>query len=254
MNRLFVAMLLSVAACPALAVAPVASRPDDPPAKSPAELQGTWKLVSMEVTGKDREPLGGGSPRWVIKDNTISYGGEEIAKFTADASTSPRVIDLKYREPERAYEGIYAVEKDTLKVCINRKADGAKNRPDKFTTKDQDDWLILVFEREKAAPANATDGLSGYVGVRLRGNDDGKEVVVDSPIKDSPADKAGLKAGDVILKVGDKAATDLQAAVNAVREAKPGSKIDIRVNRDGKESTITVKAGVLPFHWVAGLE
>ena len=254
MDRLLFAILLSAAGCLASAVAPAVSRPDDPPTKAPAELQGTWKLVSLEVDGKDREPLGGGSPRWVVKDNRISYGGEEIAKFTADASTSPRVIDLKFRDPERAYEGVYTVEKDTLKVCINKNADGAKNRPDKFATKDQADWLLMVFEREKAAPANATDGLTGYAGVRLRGNDDGKEVVVDSPIKDSPADKAGLKAGDVILKVGDKAATDLDTTVKAVRAAKPGAKLDIRVNRDGKESTITVKVGVLPFHWVAGLE
>ena len=77
---------------------------------------------------------------------------------------------------------------------------------------------------------------------------------MDAPIKDSPADKAGLKAGDVVLKVGATAASDLETTVKAVREAKPGTKLDIQVSRDGKKETITVKVGVLPFHFVAGLE
>jgi uncharacterized protein (TIGR03067 family) len=248
MTRAIIPIMLS-----ALALAPAAARPDDKPAKAPAELQGVWKLTSLEANGKEREPLGGGSPRWVIKDDTISYGGEKLAQLTADASTSPRIIDLKFRDPERVYEGIYAVEKDTLKVCINKRADGAKERPDKFATEDKADWLLLVFEREKTAPAEATEGLTGYVGIALAYDEERKAVVITSPIKNSPADKAGLKKDDAILKIGATDATDLNTTVNAIREKKAGAKLDIRISRDGKESTITVTVGVLPFHFVAGL-
>src|SRR5262245_39160087 len=100
--------------------APLSAR-DDAKDKAPAELQGVWKLVSLEAGGESREPLGGNTPRWAVKDSVISYGGEELAKLTADASTTPRVIDLKFRAPDRVYEGIYVVEKDTLKVCINKR-------------------------------------------------------------------------------------------------------------------------------------
>jgi C-terminal processing protease CtpA/Prc len=170
----------------------------------------------------------------------------------ADASTNPKIIDLAFREPKSAYEGIYVVEKDTLKVCINRK-DGAKDRPAKFSTQDQEEWLLLVFAREKEAPKNATEGLTAFAGVRLRKDEDKNVPVIDAPLKGSPAEKAGLKAGDVVLKVGATDATDLDTVVKAVRATKPGEKVDFRVTRDGKEMTITVTVGVFPFHWAAGL-
>jgi uncharacterized protein (TIGR03067 family) len=252
MNRVLGIKLVSAVACTCL-IAGGTARADDPPAKVPAELQGCWKLVSLETNGQTADPLGGGEPRWIVKGDKILYGGEEIIQFTADASASPRIIDLKYRDPKSTFEGIYVVEKGKLKVCLNKRTEGAKDRPAKFSTEDQADWVLLVFEHEKAAPANATDGLKAYAGVRLRNDEDKKAVVVDSPIKDSPADKAGLKKDDVILKVGATAADDLETTVKAVRDAKPGDKLEFRVSRDGKEMVVTVKVGVLPFHWVAGL-
>lgn len=250
MNR--VVSKLGAVAC-ALFLGGGNARAEEKPAKPPAELQGVWKLTALEIKGKELEPVGGGSPRWVIKDNTISYGGEEIAQFTSDPATTPRVLDLKYRDPERTYEGIYTVEKDTLKVCLNKKADGTKDRPSKFATADQDDWVLLVFEREKAAPAKPTEGLTGYVGIAIRAAEDTKTPTVDAPIKGSPAEKGGLKKGDAILKVGTTDATDLETVVKAVRAAKPGDKLEFRVTRDGKEQTVTVTVGVFPFHWAAGL-
>jgi uncharacterized protein (TIGR03067 family) len=230
-----------------------ASRAEDKPAKAPDELQGCWKLSWIEVNDKTIDPIGGGEPRWVIKDNKISYGGEEIIRFTADPSTTPRVIDLKFRDPERTYEGIYVVEKNKLKVCLNKKTEGPKDRPAKFSTENQEDWVLLVFDREKAAPAKATEGLTAYAGVQLRKDDDQKAVVVAAPIKGSPAEKAGLKKDDVVLKVGATEATDLDTVIKAVRAAKPGDKLDFRITRDGKEMTVTVAVGVFPFHWAAGL-
>src|SRR5687767_15057747 len=102
---------VAVVAC--LALAEGATPAADPPGKGPDELQGCWKLVSIETDGKSSDPVGGGQPRWILKGDTVSYGGEEILRFVADPSTTPRVIDLKFRAPERVYEGVYKVEKDT---------------------------------------------------------------------------------------------------------------------------------------------
>ena len=105
----------------------------------------------------------------------------------------------------------------------NKKTEGVKDRPSEFATKDQEEWVLLVFEREKAAPANVTEGLTAYAGVRLRNDEDKKATVIDAPLKDSPAEKAGLKKGDVVLKVGVTAATDLETVVKAGEELLPGS-------------------------------
>jgi uncharacterized protein (TIGR03067 family) len=252
MNGTSVLKLFSAVVCVALIYGCAVSRPDDPPAKGPADLQGCWKLVSIESDGKSSDPFGGGQPRWVIKGTSVSYSGEEIIKFTVDESTSPRIIDLKFRDPERVYEGVYVVEKNTLKVCLNGRSD-AKDRPGVFSTTDQADWRMLVFEREKTAPANPTEGATAYAGIQVGKDAETKAVVVVTPIKGSPAEKAGLKKGDVVLKVGATEVTDVQGTIKAVQQAKPGEKLEFKISRDGKEQDITVKVGVLPFHYVVGL-
>jgi uncharacterized protein (TIGR03067 family) len=137
-------------------------RADDKAAKAPADLQGCWKLVAVEADDQSREYLGGGQPRWVIKGDKVFFGSEEIIRITTDPKTSPRIIDLQFRDPERVYEGIYVVEKDKLKICVNRLSEGKKDRPSGFSTKDQSDWRLFVFEREKAPPAEATEGLTAF--------------------------------------------------------------------------------------------
>ncbi|HJZ91478.1 MAG TPA: TIGR03067 domain-containing protein [Gemmataceae bacterium] len=169
MNRISGINILSAAMC--LAYLSGTARADDPPAKGPAGLQGCWKLVSVETDGKTNDPVGGGQPRWVVKGDTVYYGGEAIIRFTADPSTTPLIIDLRFRDPDRVYEGVYAVEKDTLKVCLNSRAD-AKDRPGEFATKDRADRRLLVFEREKAAPENPAEGATAYAGIQLRADEE----------------------------------------------------------------------------------
>jgi S1-C subfamily serine protease len=79
-------------------------------------------------------------------------------------------------------------------------------------------------------------------------------VVVDATIDKSPAQAAGLKKDDVLLKVGGRDVSDLQAAVDAVRAARPGGKLEVRVRRGEKETELTVRAGLLPFEVLAELD
>lgn len=65
---------------------------------------------------------------------------------------------------------------------------------------------------------------------------DGRLMVV-SPIKGTPAEKAGLKAGDVILKVGDTVIQDMNVfeAINLIRGPK-GSSVTLTVQRGSQPS------------------
>jgi S1-C subfamily serine protease len=54
----------------------------------------------------------------------------------------------------------------------------------------------------------------------------------------SPADKAGFKRGDVILKVGDAPVQNSQDMVAAVRAHQPGEKVPVVVERAGKQLTL----------------
>ena len=74
-------------------------------------------------------------------------------------------------------------------------------------------------------------------------------LTVISPLKDSPAERAGLRTGDKILKVNDESTADMSidVAVSKIR-GKDGTEVKLTVYRaDGEEKTkdILVKRGVI---------
>ena len=100
--------------------------------------------------------------------------------------------------------------------------------------------------------ANSTDAeaagagtVRGYVGMAL--GLETETVVIQGVLENSPAEKAGLKPGDLLVSVGGQAAGRLETTVDLVRREKPGSDIAIRVRRDGKEKDITVRVAAFPF-------
>jgi S1-C subfamily serine protease len=68
-------------------------------------------------------------------------------------------------------------------------------------------------------------------------------IVVREVPPDSPAAKAGVKAGDVIVKVGDKSINDFDALANTLAQHKPGDKLSLTVKRDGQDKTLNVTLG-----------
>lgn len=78
-----------------------------------------------------------------------------------------------------------------------------------------------------------------YLGVSVTRSDDGG-AVVGSVTPGSPAEKAGLRPGDVITKFGGKAINDSDALVAAVQGSKVGDRAEITYLRNGTENTATV--------------
>jgi S1-C subfamily serine protease len=62
----------------------------------------------------------------------------------------------------------------------------------------------------------------------------------------SPAQKAGLKQGDTILKMGGTEIPDLMAMTTLLRAKKPGDTIEVVFLRDNKEKKVPVILGVRP--------
>jgi len=60
------------------------------------------------------------------------------------------------------------------------------------------------------------------------------------------ADRAGLRAGDVITAAGDQETPDTTALSQVLAAAQPGDKVTVTVSRDGQERTIAVTLGELP--------
>ncbi|MEV7806826.1 trypsin-like peptidase domain-containing protein [Microbispora sp. NPDC088329] len=63
--------------------------------------------------------------------------------------------------------------------------------------------------------------------------------VVSSITAGSPAEKAGLKEGDLITKINDKPVDSAEAVLGTIRSSRPGDRVTVTFTRDGKETTIT---------------
>jgi S1-C subfamily serine protease len=60
-----------------------------------------------------------------------------------------------------------------------------------------------------------------------------------------PADKAGIKPGDVITVVGGASVTDTSSLEAVLAKSKPGDTVPVQVNRAGTTSTVKVTLGQL---------
>jgi uncharacterized protein (TIGR03067 family) len=236
MSRLTVAFVL--------VAAPLAA------ADPPKELQGGWRLVAVETEAGPTE-LPDAKPGLVIQGDTVRHAGKEIARLTADPAADPKVIDFKFTDPERTYEGVYTIEKDTLKLCLNGRSAGVKERPTGFALDGHPTWRRLTLERVK--PADAGPG-PAFVGLVLKFEEATKEVVVQAALDGSPAKAAGLKKDDVLLAVGGSAADSLKGAVDRVRAGKPGDELVLKVRRAGKDLEVKLKPTVVPFAGLVGLD
>jgi aminopeptidase N len=73
---------------------------------------------------------------------------------------------------------------------------------------------------------------------------DGQGYRVSDVTPDSPAAKAGLQAGDIIVRLGHTAIPDIRALASVLKTLQPGDHIDVTFRRAGSEHTI--QAQVVP--------
>ena len=97
----------------------------------------------------------------------------------------------------------------------------------------------MAIGREKSGLAEQS-GLRAYFGSRPDFASEAEGYAISGTSNGSPAEKAGLKGGDVIIKLEDSRIGGLEDFDSALRKYKPGEKIKVVVMRDGKEMTFEV--------------
>ena len=95
-----------------------------------------------------------------------------------------------------------------------------------------------------AAPAFAQD--SGWIGTSIADQAD-RGVLVRSVEPNSPAERAGLKANDVILQYNKQEVVGVRQLTRLVGETPVGRTVDVTVRRDNREQTLKVTAEKAPF-------
>lgn len=96
----------------------------------------------------------------------------------------------------------------------------------------------------------------GYLGVLIQdvtqdiakvfGLDRPRGALVSDIVKDSPAEDAGLKRGDIIITMGEKEIDDSANLRNMVAQTPVGNTVEFTILRDGEEMEVEVKIGRQP--------
>lgn len=91
-------------------------------------------------------------------------------------------------------------------------------------------------------PSSRT-GRRSYLGVVPASDQGGNGVAVGDILKGGPAEKAGLKAGDLIVQVGDTKISGLKDLMPDLQKRKGGDRVKVKVRRGSEEVTLDVTLG-----------
>ena len=109
----------------------------------------------------------------------------------------------------------------------------------KSMLKDLDPYTRFLNEQDvEAARINNTGDYTG-VGARIKILKD--KLIILEPYKDYPADKAGLKAGDEIIKVDGDFVKDYKDNAGDLLKGAPESNVTVTFLRQGKTKNVTIK-------------
>jgi serine protease DegQ len=70
--------------------------------------------------------------------------------------------------------------------------------------------------------------------------------LITEVVSGGPADKAGVKAGDVLISVAGKTVSDYASTLNAIAALKPNTAAELKVQRNSRDMGITVNVGLRP--------
>jgi serine protease Do len=193
---------------------------------NPFGLGGTVTAGIVSATGRD---IGQGSEDYIQIDAPINRGnsggptfdtqGDVMGINTAIFSPSGGSVGIGFDIPAMTAKNVIAQLKDRGHVTRG--------------------WLGVQIQPITADVADAL-GLKEAAGA-----------LVTEPQSDSPAAKAGVKAGDVIVSIDGTAIKDSRELAQKVGTMSPGSSVRLNVIRDGGQQTINVTLAQMPNQQLA---
>jgi hypothetical protein len=220
-----------------------------------SRLKNIMAVVNLDTVGRltDKEKLmviGGSSAReWRFIFMGIGYTtGVETELITQDLDASDQVNFIKagipgiqlfsgphtdYHRPTDTVDKIDAAGLVKVATVAREAIVYLSERKEPLTFKGK----TAASQPESAAP---TVGRRVRTGIMPDFAFSGKGVKIGMVSPVSPAEKAGLKKGDVIIKLGDVEVANLREYSNVLKTFKPGDKVTMVYLREDKEYTTTV--------------
>lgn len=152
---------------------------------------------------------------------TVSFQNDffEIAKQIEIFTTLFKEVNMNY------------VDETNPAELMDAAIDGMLGELDPYTKY----WTEQEVEDAKI---NNSGDYSG-IGATVRRKD--KKMTIIEPRKGYPADMAGLKAGDQIIKIGDIVVAEVEGDAGDLLKGSPGSSVEVTYVRQGKKKTATIK-------------
>jgi hypothetical protein len=214
-------------------------------------------MLNMDMIGRIKDGqvyVGGVGTGSTFKDELASAekSGDPALKFESSASgfsssdhtsfVTAKIPSLfffsglhaDYHKPSDTWDKIDAADATTLLVVIAQTAidvDDSATRPQ----------FVEVAEPHTAGGSGGGQGYGPYFGSIPDFGQEADGVKFSDVKPGSPAAKAGFKAGDVLVKFGDKPIHNLYDFTDALRSHKIGDVVEVTVLRNGKPLTASVK-------------
>jgi carboxyl-terminal processing protease len=159
-----------------------------------------------------------GSGNWALSFSRQAISTNKDLPNRLDYSS----VDKVYDDLKRKFDG----QLDEQKLLDGLKKGLVEAAGDPFT----------VFLNEEEATAFADDLAGVFVGIGAKLEQDGEYIIVETPLQGYPAEEAGLKAKDVIIKIDGQDAVGLSTAEAVKRiRGEEGTTVNLVVVRGGEK-------------------
>jgi predicted metalloprotease with PDZ domain len=173
-----------------------------------------------------------------VDDVILAYNGSEIASPDDLVNMVGRTGIGEQAEITYLRSGEKKFVTATIAERENTRTFRFLGHPERFSEeKSKEAWLGVET-------VSLTDQLRSYF--KAPGD---MGVLVQKVKKDSPADKAGILAGDVIIGVADREIHSTGDLSRSIRYYNPDEEVDIKIIRDKKEKIFRVKLGETDRHY-----
>ena len=201
---------------------------------------------SMMALGCSMLLLGGSIAQPVVASETELTQVESVVEVVEPINTIDAVPEIDTRLPYeelRRFASVFAAIKNRYVEPVDnaKLVDAAING----MLEDLDPHSTYLNEEAFANLQEATEGSFGGLGIEINETSN-KEIEIISPIEDSPAARAGILPGDVIVKIDGESikSTTLNEVVKKLR-GKPGTSIELSVRRGEEVLDLTIERDMI---------
>lgn len=100
--------------------------------------------------------------------------------------------------------------------------------------------VVKILRNDASGTSANTARTQGYLGIALGDRTDGGSGAVITEVQaNSPAEKAGLKVQDIVVAINGTTVTGQGSVIATIRDAAPGDKVTLTIDRDGTKKTLT---------------